>query len=182
MTTAPLHRIEEARARYAPAHVRWLFIAEAPPRSPERFFYYGNVPTGDSLFLTLMRTLYPQDYAALDAAVLRAQKPAILSRFRDEGCFLEDASSAPIQGSPSSKKRALRAALPSLLERLEPLRENHPKVVLISATVYEVSSAALKRAQWNVLNEEAVPFPGSGQQARFRDIVARLLLANGWSA
>ena len=180
MSSAPLQRIQEARARYRPDHVRWSFIAEAPPSSPERFFYYENVATGDSLFLTTMRTLCPQEYGALDAGVMRAHKAEILARFRDDGCFLEDASATPVQGGPSAKKRMLRDALPSLLERLEPLRADKPKVVLISATVYEVCLHAVKRAGWSVLNEEAVPFPGSGQQVRFREAMTRLLSASGW--
>lgn len=174
-----LDRIAEARAAYRPDHIRWLFIAEAPPAAPERFFYFHPVHTQDSLFLTMMRTLYPSDYADMDAKELRRIKPDALARFRDDGCFLEDASSEPMTGE-SPKEEQLRRARPALLERLEELREDDPKVVLISATVYAVCRRALKEAGWNVLNKESIPFPGSGQQRKFRDKMNALLAENGW--
>lgn len=38
-----LSQYEEAAARYAPSETRVLFVAESPPASIDRYFYYPNV-------------------------------------------------------------------------------------------------------------------------------------------
>lgn len=170
---------DAARSRFRPQRVRWLFIAEAPPASVngDRFFYFERVIQGDSLFLSLMRILYPHDYGPRDAKAIRADKGEALIRFMKDGCFLQDASADPILGD---RKNALRQALPSLLERLEPLRADAPRVILISRTVFDICRDPLEHGNWNVLNKEMIPFPGSGQQRRFAAVLTPLLKHHGW--
>ena len=181
MTTASLPRIEATRAKYRPDHVRWLFIGEAPPDSVDRFFYYEHVPAQDSLFLSLMRVLYPSDCGAADPKVLRSKKPALLARFRSDGCYLEDATPAPLPDqNPNQKQKVLRANLPGLLGRLEPLRHDSPKVFLISSNVYTICAGPLREDAWDVRNNQAVPFPGSSGQTKFCAVMSRLLTDNGW--
>ena len=52
-------KIIEARSRYRPDVVERLLIAEAPPDSLDRFFYYEDVRSADYLFLGVTQVLYP---------------------------------------------------------------------------------------------------------------------------
>lgn len=44
-------QLQKARIKFKPDRVKYLLIAEAPPESIERFFYYDNVHQHDYLFL-----------------------------------------------------------------------------------------------------------------------------------
>lgn len=57
--TQILERLEKARMKYKPDIVKYLLIAEAPPDSIERFFYYEDVTEHDYLFLRVIGVLYP---------------------------------------------------------------------------------------------------------------------------
>lgn len=49
-----------ASRKYHPATLRILFVAEAPPAyESKRFFYFTDLRQGDTLFLEMMKTLYP---------------------------------------------------------------------------------------------------------------------------
>jgi hypothetical protein len=51
----------EATELYRPSRIRLLFIAEAPPAYRfHRFFYFTDVRQMDTLFLEMMKTLYPE--------------------------------------------------------------------------------------------------------------------------
>ena len=52
-------RYQQARARYVPRRTRVLFVAEAPPLSLERYFYFEDVRNGDWLWIALMKELFP---------------------------------------------------------------------------------------------------------------------------
>ena len=53
--------IEKARLKYKPKKIKYLLIAETPPKSnSNRYFYYENVKEKDSLFLETMIVLYPE--------------------------------------------------------------------------------------------------------------------------
>ncbi len=55
-----IRRFAEASKKYRPADIRLLFIAEAPPAfKVERFFYFTGLTNGDTLFIEMMKTLYP---------------------------------------------------------------------------------------------------------------------------
>lgn len=53
-------QLEAARLKYEPLIVKFLLIAEAPPDSIDRFFYYENVHQHDYLFLGIAQSLYPE--------------------------------------------------------------------------------------------------------------------------
>ena len=78
--------IEQARLNYLPiGRIEILFIAEAPPADPSRFFYFNEVDRHDWLYLALMRVLF-DDARDLDVKKLREQKADHLARFRARGC------------------------------------------------------------------------------------------------
>ncbi len=57
-----LERFEEAAMRYLPNPLRLLFIAEAPPAfKVNRLFYFTGLRDGDTLFLEMMKVLYPAE-------------------------------------------------------------------------------------------------------------------------
>src|SRR2546430_707144 len=123
---------ESARNKYRSKTLRYLLIAEAPP-SGDRFFYFENVPKYDNLFVETMKVLYVGDWP--DVKNLRQQKMRFLQRFRDDGFFLIDALTEPMQkGLSESKKRHLiAAALPFILKQLAQLVTTDTKIILVSS-------------------------------------------------
>ena len=56
---------ESARGDFRPKPINILFVAEAPPSlGSRRFFYFLKVERGDSLFLEMMKVLYPREFVA----------------------------------------------------------------------------------------------------------------------
>ncbi|RYZ57991.1 MAG: hypothetical protein EOO14_10255, partial [Chitinophagaceae bacterium] len=53
-------RYASARNKYKPRQVRVLLLAEGPPDSLDRHFYFEDVKKQDSLFLEIMGVLYPE--------------------------------------------------------------------------------------------------------------------------
>ncbi len=67
-------QIEKARERYKPDVIKYILVAEAPPESLDRFFYFLNVKSSDWLFLGVMQTLYPLQK---DKYILRKRDSAL---------------------------------------------------------------------------------------------------------
>jgi hypothetical protein len=59
-------------------------------------------------------------------------------------------------------------SLPSLLARLKEVVDRETRIILIKANVYDHCYPVLKAQGYEVSNER-IPFPGSGQQAVFRE-------------
>ncbi len=172
--------IEESRRKFRPRDsIKVLFVAEAPPADPKRFFYFEHVSTHDALYLETMRALY-EEATDVPAAELRRRKPEFLSRFQADGKFLIDARQSPMprEASAAMKHRLLIDALPSLLETVKGLVSPETEVVLISSPVYVVCGEPLRAAGINVVNREAIDFPASGHQPVFRRKLARDLDAH----
>ena len=169
-----MRSIKEAREYYRPENVKVLFIAEAPPSSLDRFFYYPKVKSGDSLFLYIIRAVFPS-LDEMATAELRMLKPKFLNQFKTIGYFLEDSVEQPIsQGTSSTKKVAiLNSGQSALLERIEPYKSDS-KIVLISSTVYTANYNYLKGHGFNIIHTSAIPFPGSGQQKRFVEAIEKI--------
>src|SRR5665647_3170165 len=53
-------QLEKARLKFKPQKIKYLLIAEAPPESIDRFFYYEAVRQHDYLFLGISEALYPE--------------------------------------------------------------------------------------------------------------------------
>src|SRR3984893_14141879 len=89
-----LERFEEAATRYLLDPLRLLFIAEAPPAfKVNRFFYFTGLRDGDTLFLEMMKVLYPAEVGYGKSAFLpgysvkqmRLRKPELLRKFQNDG-------------------------------------------------------------------------------------------------
>src|SRR4051812_48669376 len=82
-------RRDAAAAKFKPKHVRLLLVAEAPPCTLDRYFYFEDVQQHDSLFRYVYRGLFGE-------APSRDGKAACLERMRDAGVYLIDVSEDPI--------------------------------------------------------------------------------------
>jgi hypothetical protein len=142
-----------AARRFRPETVMLLLVAEAPPASLDRYFYFTGVRAHDSLFRHVASEILRREPS-------RENKAEFLGLLRDAGVFLIDLKLDPTDGS------ALASHVPSLIRRARRL-EPH-KIILIQATVYDAAYRPLRDAGFPVADVR-VPFPGSGQQARFRE-------------
>jgi hypothetical protein len=158
-------RREAAAAKYRPMRVRLLLVAEAPPAALDRYFYFENVPTQDGLFRHVVR-------AVLGLEPSRVGKASQLQQLADAGVFLIDLKTEPKRPADS-----LEEFVPDLVARAVALQPEH--VITIKANVCDLAQQPFRAAGLRVVNER-VPFPGSGQQGRFREAMGRALEAIEW--
>jgi hypothetical protein len=155
---------DTAAARYRPRIVRLLLIGEAPPDSEERYFYFEDVNEQDSLFRYVAKGI-------LGHTPDRPGKGAALSELKDRDVFLIDASDEPVAGRP------VRADAEELARRCEALQPE--AIILIKANVYDEVFAPLRAAGLPVVDKR-IPFPGSGQQRRFKAAFKEASAMAGW--
>lgn len=115
MADARKRRKREA-LRFKPTEIHLLLVAEAPPASLDRYFYFDDVREHDSLFRYVCR-------GVLGIEPDRAQKAELLVQLRARGVFLIDLQTDPVEGT------SLRTFVPDLVERCRMLQPR--KIVLI---------------------------------------------------
>jgi hypothetical protein len=146
-----LARRREAAAQYRPQEIALLLVAEAPPNSLDRYFYFPDVREHDNLFRYVCRVVLGREPS-------RGGKRELLEELRDRGIFLIDLKETPVDGTP------LSTYVPALVERC---RELVPRrIVLIKVTVYDAAYHQLHAAGMPVSGVR-IPFPGSGRQREF---------------
>lgn len=153
-------RREAAARRWRPETVDLLLVDEAPPSALDRYFYFEDVHTQDSLFRYVVA-------GVLGVRPTRDKTP-LLAELRDAGVFLLDACVDPF----ADRGRELPACLPDLVARAEELRPL--RVVIIGARLYDHAYDALRAAGLPVVDAR-LPYPGSGQQLRFAEAFAAVL-------
>lgn len=170
---------ESARQKYKPRVIKYLLIAEAPPKvESKRFFYFEHSQRGDSLFLEIMKVIYCHDSQPKN---VRSQKPKFLERFKNDGFYLIDATDTPMKDfRPAKKREQIEKSLPSLRNKIRDVASDETKIILISSTVYDATACILKREGFNIINDCMIDFPGSGRQKKFRDKLSMLLEKHGW--
>jgi len=166
--------VAEAKERYRPQNIKLIFIAEAPPCATDRFFYFEDVQKGDSLFLHIIRAVFP-DLEQWETKQIRARKEELLYRFMEEGYFLDHSvpESIPKGTKPKDKVAIIKNEQAGLIKRLEKYKA-HAKLVLISANVFSLNYELLNNAGFDILNDFKIPYPGSGQQGKFKDGIAQI--------
>lgn len=160
-----------AAEKYQPERTRVLFVAESPPLSVDRYFYFENVKGHDWLWIALMKALYPSEWEGTKTE--RKRKPYWLAKFQKSGFRLVDAVKEPLSGSPRSRVVQIKASAPILISEIQAIAPDH--LVLIKKTVYDALFQQLRDAGFLVINQTALPFPASGQQKRFHDGVCLLI-------
>ncbi|MEQ6120532.1 hypothetical protein [Reichenbachiella sp. MALMAid0571] len=158
-------QLEKARLRYKPDKVKYLLIAEAPPDSLGRFFYYENVHQHDYLFLGVAEALYPDLKTKFIASGRSGDiKRSILLKLQADGFYLVDLSELPL----SLLSNDLDSQLPSLIERINQVANSDTKIILIKATVYDSAFWTLKEQGLENIIDVRISFPGQGGQRLFQ--------------
>lgn len=161
-----LARRRAAAAKYRPSRVRLLLVGEAPPCTPDRYFYFERVDRHDWLFRYVWEGL-------TGAKPDRADKAAHLAALRDAGVFLIDLHEESVS-QPSLAQ--LRTHVPGLVERCRALDPRH--IILIKSVVHDAAYEALAEAGLPVVDAR-IPFPASGQQKKFLETFRDALSAAG---
>lgn len=161
--------VEKLRKKYLPQKINVLFVAEAKPDNPERFFYYDNVTSRDYLYIYLMRALY--EYGKQDERWLRDNKREMLEKFKSDGYYLVDTVDEIKAGTKQAARiKAIKANADNKVAEIESLLSRYgsesTKVVIIKATVFKALYEPLK-SKFNVANDYPIYFPSYGRQLEF---------------
>jgi hypothetical protein len=157
-------QIEEARNSYKPESIRYLLIAEAPPNSIDRFFYYPDVKTSDYLFLGVMGVLFPERKRKyISSGRPESMKKDLLRDFQEKGFFLLDLLDFPI----NLYSESLENALPPLVDKLNKCVDDNTPIILIKANVYDLAFQPLVLNGFKNTVSLRIPFPGQGWQTVF---------------
>jgi hypothetical protein len=158
---------EEAAARYRPSKVKLLWIAEAPPLvnsgDEPRYFYFEKVTRHDSLFREVMRAMFPC------SALTGYSKAPLLRRFREEGAFLIDVCKDPAEPWRYAKW------WPTTQREIEESDPEHIIAVKVGVCDFVYGRLDSMGMGDRLLTRDRIPFPGSGQQGKFHEIVDPLL-------
>lgn len=171
----------QAREKYRPENIKVLLITEAPPAvERNRYFYYEHVRRGDSLFLETIKVLFPEEVEAFETVKqVRAEKTYFLERLQEEGYFLMNAAETPLPGKTSAaRSRIYRENLPQLISQILQIARPNTVIVIISAVVYRAIGKALKASGFNLIQDDIIEYPNSGQQLNFRRKLRPLLRAH----
>ena len=151
---------------FAPEKTNLLFLAEAPPCSLERYFYYPDVKEHDWLWIGLMKAIYGGQFG--EVVVERYRKIEWLKRFQSDGYRLIDAVKEPFCSDehPPARKKRIKSRLDDIVDEI---REINPKqILMIKVTVFGALYQDLKDRGLPIVNARS-PFPGSGRQTEFQD-------------
>lgn len=161
MTRQDDARLRRARAaaRYKPERVDTLVVAEAPPSALNRYFYFEDVSEHDSLFRHVVQ-------AVLGEKPTRDKAP-YLDELRERGWFLVHLSEDPFDD-----RAVLPSLVPDLIARCEEIRPR--RILLVGAPLYDLVHRPM-HASGLPLVDARMPFPGSGQQRRFLDVMVPLV-------
>jgi hypothetical protein len=157
--------------RYKPDKVKFLWILESPPLSePPRYFYRPALTQFDGLFREMMKVL---------GIPISNPKDESLKQFAGLGHFLIDAMKCPADKGNSSLKPTMLKNCSVILAK-EIIDINPEKIIIVKADIYRSVFETVQALGMSdrVLNQSPIPFPGSGQQLRFRTQVEKLLKLN----
>lgn len=156
---------EDLRQYYRPNELRILLIGESPPdpaAGDQRFFYAPNLARADNLYRGVAEAVY-----GLEPGYSVRDKPAVLDRLQSGGYWLIDAVDHPVnRASSASRKAAIRAAVPELVERCHQLAPTDG-VIVCHGGVYGAVAPALRTAKIRILHDEPLPFPLGNWRRQF---------------
>jgi len=170
-----MNKFEEARLKYKPEKIECLLIAESPPESrKKRFFYFEDVREHDNLYRETMRVLYPEE--AIDIKYIRKNKEQFLKRFKNDGFYLIDATDVPVNNLSKTDKRAqIKKDREKLIEKINELITPETRIILITPTVFECCYEDLINQGFNVINNDKISFPLGKGLNNFRRSMRQLL-------
>ena len=159
----------DRRARWKPDTVRLLLIAESAPDdggdlANRRFFYDDTLTGKDGLFREVVRALYDNPPLASGPG----QKVPWLQRLKDDGVFLIDLAPVPVNyHRPAERQATLTASITATVAEARALKP--VGVICVKQNVFDMLHYPLTDTGVRLLHDVFVPFPGSGQQKRFRE-------------
>jgi hypothetical protein len=150
--------VETTRLHFRPKQITTLFVGESAPASGD-FFYYG----------TSAMTRYMRE--AVESAL--GGTDDFLETFNGYGWYLDDLSLLPVDKLDKPERlRVCRAAQVSLTERIAAYQPT--AIVTLLLSVKEIVEAAAIAAGSRAARY-AVPFPGMGQQGRFKREISAII-------
>ena len=153
-----LEDVETTRLRFRPERITTLFVGESAPAGGD-FFYYG----------TSGMTRYMRQ--AVESAFGPSQD--FLQTFKDYGWYLDDLSLTPVDKLGKAERISIcRASQASLTERIttyKPLA-----IVTVLMRIQDIVDAAAIAAGSSA-TRFTVPFPGMGQQGRFKTAMQEII-------
>ncbi len=158
---------DELRHDHRPEVVKVLLIGESPPdpaAGERRFFYAPVLDSKDNLYRGVATAAY-----GTDPDFDLGEKRRVLRRLQTDGYWLIDLSDEPVNHVDGAiRRRALRAAVPGLVERAV---EAGPVVgaVVCMAPVHRLVAGPLKVSGIHVLHDDPLPFPMNWSRATFVD-------------
>lgn len=164
------------RASWKPERVRLLLVAESAPDdggdvANRRFFYDEHLTSKDGLFREVVRALYGDPPLVSGP---NAKKPW-LEKLKADGVFLIDLATVPVNDfTPPDRAVALGRNVAETVRFASELQPDG--MVLVKQNVFELLSEPVRAAGLPLLHDEFIPFPGSGQQKRFRERFAVALM------
>jgi hypothetical protein len=165
----------ERRARWKPARVRLLLIAESAPDdggdiANRRFFYDDNLTGKDGLSREVVRALYGNPTLVSGP---NTKKPW-LEKLKADGVFLIDLATVPVNAFGAADRAVALAR--NVSETVSIARGLGPDgIVLVKQNVFDLLERPILAAGLPLIHDAMIPFPGSGQQKRFRERFAYAL-------
>ncbi len=142
---------ERLRRRYRPAHVRMLFVGEAPPASG-RFFYQAD------------SGLYRAIRDAFVHANPKMGEGDFLKSFQELGCYLVDVCGKPVDRMARDRRKRACAKGEVRLSRI--LRQLRPDIVItVVRSIAANVTRSERRAGWKGRHIE-LPYPGRWHRHR----------------
>ncbi len=173
-----MNAFEKARRKYKPDRIEYLLVAETPPKSDtNRFFYFEDIDKQDSLFLETIKVLYPEETKCIETKEIRHRKQEFLNKFKNDGFYLIDSLNKPFEEKYSTPKKVklIQEGQKPLLEKIQSLLSEKTKVILIASPVFKANFEFLRKNGIPVINKEAIDFPGSGGQKKYREKMKKFL-------
>lgn len=169
---------QQLRKQWKPSKVNLLLIAESAPddggdADNRRFFYSEPLSQSDNLFRSVVAALY--DGGKLSKG---DTKRPWLTRLRNDGVYLIDLASRPVNGlSPAARSAALRAGVQDCVQAAREL--NPAGIVVCHTPTYKLLAGPLRDAGLPLLHGEAIPFPLGNKRDEF---IQKVREATGISA
>jgi len=161
MTTNKENNIEQIRQSYRPEEVRILFVGESPPESGG-FFYVES----------LMTTFVSRPFESRFNIQFKDNQD-FLEFFQKQQCYLDDLCLEPVDTLPPAERRL------KLQENVLPFSERlvDMKPLIVVSVLKRIEKYVLEAVRLSGIETTfySVPFPGFGNQTRFKEDVSEIL-------
>ena len=153
---------------YRPNRLKVLWVLESPPKSdPPRYFYRPELTKNDGLYREVLknRGITPTN-----------PKTKGLEQFQKLGHFLIDIAKCPVDKKNSPLREKMIVNCSDIFER--EVRALKPEgILIVKSDVYKPTVKNLEEIGFAdmILNKEKIPFPGSGHQSEFHELVSKYL-------